>query len=141
MKYKILLLFITIGAVLQLGAQGRVKLTGRVYDGDNQPEVVIDYRLNPGEGQRYTYRDRRYVLRGYAVCTDFYSPDYSRKPLPEAKDHRRTLLWMPRVKFNDRGEATVRLYNNGKSTTLSVEAEGITAAGRPVVWKTENLSK
>ena len=111
------------------------------YDGDNQPEVVIDYRLNPGEGQRYTYRDRRYVMRGYAVCTDFYSPDYSRKPLPEAKDHRRTLLWMPRVKFNDRGEATVRLYNNGKSTTLSVEAEGITAAGRPVVWKTENLSK
>ena len=105
------------------------------------PEVVIDYRLNPGEGQRYTYRDRRYVMRGYAVCTDFYSPDYSRKPLPEAKDHRRTLLWMPRVKFNDRGEATVRLYNNGKSTTLSVEAEGITAAGRPVVWKTENLSK
>ena len=101
------------------------------YEGSDQPEVVIDYRLLPGEGERHTYRDRRYVLRGYAVCTDFYSPDYSQKPLPEVKDHRRTLLWMPDVEFD----------NNGKPTILSVEAEGITAGGQPVVWKSGNLSK
>lgn len=111
------------------------------YEGSDQPEVVIDYRLLPGEGERHTYRDRRYVLRGYAVCTDFYSPDYSQKPLPEVKDHRRTLLWMPDVEFDNNGETTVRLYNNGKPTILSVEAEGITAGGQPVVWKSGNLSK
>ncbi len=106
------------------------------YKGDNQPDVVIDYRLLPDNTVRPTYRDRRYVMQGYAVCTDFYSPDYSRRPLPDTKDHRRTLLWMPDVKFNAQGEARVRLFNNSKETVIAIEAEGITPAGKPVVWKT-----
>ena len=106
------------------------------YKGDNQPDVVIDYRLLPDNTVRPTYRDRRYVMQGYAVCTDFYSPDYSRRPLPDTKDHRRTLLWMPDVKFNKQGEARVRLFNNSKETVIAIEAEGITPAGKPVVWKT-----
>ena len=56
------------------------------YAQDNQPEVIIDYRLFPNDGYQRTYRDRHYVLRGYAVCEDFYSPDYSRKPLPDTKE-------------------------------------------------------
>ena len=50
------------------------------YQGDNQPDVIIDYRLFPNDGYQPTYRDRRYVLDGYAVCEDFYSPDYSKSP-------------------------------------------------------------
>ena len=107
------------------------------YAQDNQPEVIIDYRLFPNDGQQRTYRDRHYVLRGYAVCEDFYSPDYSRKPLPETKDYRRTLLWIPEVKFDEKGEATVRLFNNSKQTVISVEAEGITGKGIPIVWKSD----
>jgi hypothetical protein len=105
------------------------------YAQDNQPEVIIDYRLFPNDGYQRTYRDRHYVLRGYAVCKDFYSPDYSRKPLPDTKDYRRTLLWIPEVKFDEKGEATVRLFNNSKQTVISVEAEGITGKGRPIVYK------
>ena len=105
------------------------------YKQANQPDVVIDYHLLPDGGKRPTYRDRRYAARGFALCTEFYSPDYSRKPLPGHKDHRRTLYWTPKVKFNDKGEATIRLYNNGKKTAIAVEAEGITADGRPVAWK------
>ena len=45
MRYKILLLFIAIGAVLELAAQGRVKLTGRVYDSDNQPIELATVRV------------------------------------------------------------------------------------------------
>lgn len=105
------------------------------YKQDNQPEVIIDYRLYP-DGQYFpACRDRRYRLQGYAVCEDFYSPDYSRKPLPETKDYRRTLLWIPEVKFDEKGEATVRLFNNGKQTVISVEAEGITGKGIPIVYK------
>ena len=107
------------------------------YAQDNQPEVIIDYRLFPNDGYQRTYRDRHYVLRGYAVCEDFYSPDYSRKPLPDTKDYRRTLLWIPEVKFDEKGEATVRLFNNSKQTVISVEAEGITGKGIPVVWKSD----
>ena len=105
------------------------------YAQDNQPEVIIDYRLFPNDGYQRTYRDRHYVLRGYAVCEDFYSPDYSRKPLPDTKDYRRTLLWIPEVKFDEKGEATERLFNNSKQTVISVEAEGITGKGRPIVYK------
>ena len=105
------------------------------YEGGNQPEVVIDYRLLPKGMTRATYRDRRYLMRGYAVCTDFYSPDYSHKPLPDTKDYRRTLLWIPRVKFDNRGEARIRLYNNAKPTVIAIEAEGITQKGKFIVWK------
>ena len=107
------------------------------YAQDNQPEVIIDYRLFPNDGYQRTYRDRHYVLRGYAVCEDFYSPDYSRKPLPETKDYRRTLLWMPEIKFDEKGEAVVRFFNNSKQTVISVEAEGITGKGRPIAWKSD----
>ena len=104
------------------------------YEGSNQPDVIIDYRLFPDEGYQKTYRDRRYILDGYAVCEDFYSPDYSQKPLPDTKDYRRTLYWNPNVEFDAEGKATVNLYNNSKQTVLSVQAEGITAEGTPLVW-------
>lgn len=107
------------------------------YSQANQPEVVIDYRLLPNDGVRPTYRNRRYATKGYSVCTDFYCPDYSKKPMPDAKDYRRTLYWTPKVKFNDKGEAVIRLYNNSKKTVIAVEAEGITTDGKPVVWKSE----
>ena len=108
------------------------------YTQDNQPEVIIDYRLLPDGTYQHSYRDRHYVLRGYAVCDDFYSPDYSRRPLPDTKDYRRTLLWMPDVKFDKEGKATVRLFNNSKQTAISIEAEGITRSGKPIVWKKQD---
>ena len=60
-----------------------------------------------------------------------------KKPMPDVKDYRRTLYWTPKVKFNDKGEAVIQLYNNSKKTVITVEAEGITTDGKPVVWKSE----
>ena len=107
------------------------------YQQDNQPEVIIDLRTYPNDGYYPICRDRRIILKGYSVCDDFYSPDYSQKTLPEVKDYRRTLLWMPNVRFNQNGQAIVRLYNNSKPSVLSIEAEGITSKGSAVVYKTE----
>ena len=107
------------------------------YQQDNQPEVIIDLRTYPNDGYYPMCRDRRIILKGYSVCDDFYSPDYSQKPLPEVKDYRRTLLWMPSVRFNQNGQAIVRLYNNSKPSVLSIEAEGITVNGDAVVYKAE----
>ena len=101
------------------------------YSGTDQPDVVVDYRLFPGEARQYTFRDRRYLMTGYSVCKDFYHPDYSRRPLPSATDYRRTLYWNPDVKFDAQGEAQLRFYNNGKRTALSIDAEGITQTGQP----------
>ena len=100
------------------------------YRQDNQPEVIVGMQLRPNGEYFPSCRDRRYLWHGYAVCDDFYSPDYSRRPLPETKDYRRTLLWMPEVRFDAKGSATVRLYNNGKRTAVSVEAVGVTDSGR-----------
>ncbi len=105
------------------------------YKQDNQPEVIVDFRLRPNGEYTPACRDRRYLMRGYAVCDDFYSPDYSQRPLPDTKDYRRTLLWMPDVKFDKEGKATVRLYNNSKPTAISIEAEGITRSGKPIQLK------
>ena len=107
------------------------------YQQDNQPEVIIDLRTYPNDGYYPMCRDRRIILKGYSVCDDFYSPDYSQKPLPEVKDYRRTLLWMPNVRFNQNGQAIVRLYNNSKPSVLSIEAEGITLNGDALVYKAE----
>ncbi|HIY36632.1 MAG TPA: hypothetical protein H9972_07930 [Candidatus Paraprevotella stercorigallinarum] len=52
----------------------------------------------------------------------------------EDGNYRRTLLWIPKVQFDENGEATVRLFNNSKKTAISVEAEGITGKGIPVTW-------
>lgn len=104
------------------------------YDGSNQPDVVIDIRRFEGEGYQPTYRDRRYVLKGYSVCDEFYSPDYSQKPLPDTKDYRRTLYWSPNVTFDSNGEAHIRLFNNGKPSVITVNAEGLTPEGIPVTY-------
>lgn len=105
------------------------------YAQDNQPDVIIDLRRFKNDRTQPTYRDRRYILPGYAVCEDFYSPDYSRTPLPEkVKDYRRTLYWAPDVEFNEQGEATIELYNNGSPTSLSIDIEGWSGNGAPIVW-------
>lgn len=100
------------------------------YRQDNQPEVIVGMQLRPNGEYFPSCRDRRYLWHGYAVCDDFYSPDYSRRPLPGTEDYRRTLLWMPEVRFDAKGSATVRLYNNSKRTAVSVEAVGVTDSGR-----------
>ncbi len=99
------------------------------YEASNQPEVIISLNRYADQSRRMTYRDRRYVLQGYAVCEDFYQPNYSKKPLPDHKDYRRTLYWNPSLQLDERGAAQVEFYNNGKATQLSLSAEGMAPDG------------
>ena len=56
------------------------------YMGENMPETQISvYPIYDG-GRRAIYRDRRYILPGFAVPAEFYSPDYSRRTPPEPTD-------------------------------------------------------
>ncbi len=99
------------------------------FEQSNQPIVTIDLRPLANEGRRTTFRDRRYVLQGYAVCEDFYQPDYTNKPLPEHVDYRRTLYWNPSLVLDQTGAAQIRCFNNGRSTQLTVSAEGMGTDG------------
>ena len=95
------------------------------FEQSNQPIVTIDLRRLADGGRRPTYRDRRYVLQGYSVCEDFYQPDYSSKPLPEHVDYRRTLYWNPSLTLDQEGKAHIKCYNNGRTTQVTISAEGM----------------
>ena len=102
----------------------------RRYSQDNQPEVVVDIRRYPDQSQRVTYRDRRYILHGFAYQEDFYHPDYRRNPPAEGqKDYRRTLYWNPELQLDANGRAHVHLFNNSQQTTIAIDAAGQTAEG------------
>ncbi len=100
------------------------------YEQSNQPEVIVDIHRYKDGSQRATYRDRRYILDGFAFQEDFYSPDYQRNPPKEGqKDYRRTLYWNPELKLDANGHAHVRLFNNSQKTTIAIDAAGQTANG------------
>ena len=94
------------------------------YFGANEPKTKLVRYPFPDGSRRITYRDRRYILEGFAYPAKFYNPDYSRQTPPVPTDYRRTLYWNPDLKLDENGEACITFYNNSRQTTLSVEAEG-----------------
>jgi len=96
----------------------------------NQPSVEVRLTHYPNWERRLTYRDRRYILPGFAYQEDFYHPDYKRNPPKEGqKDYRRTLYWNPSLRLDENGEAHVTLFNNSRKTQIQVEANGMTGEG------------
>ena len=97
---------------------------------DNVENAVVNLQLLPNEGQRTTYRDRRYVLQGFSIADGFYLPDYQRNPPKEGqKDYRRTLYWNPNLQLDTNGQAHISFFNNSQKTQICVEANGQTADG------------
>ena len=108
-----------------------------MYYGSNEPKTKLVQYPFPDGSRRLTYRDRRYVIPGFAYPAQFYSPDYSKTELPlkgdEGSDYRRTLYWNPNLLLNDEGEAEVKFFNNSRVTQLSVDAEGQASDGT-LLW-------
>lgn len=78
------------------------------YQGNDLPVSTEVICPSPTEDMHLVYRDRRYVLQGFAHPAEFYSPDYSQGRLPaQPTDYRRTLYWNPHLTLDDQGEATV----------------------------------
>lgn len=108
----------------------------RVEQQSEAADVTLDFMLVADEGKRYTFRDRRMILKGMTEPADFYHPDYSRQPLPgTVADYRRTLYWNPNAQLDGEGRFTATFYNTGKQTRIKVSAAGLTAAGQPLTTK------
>ena len=106
----------------------------RRYWGADLPETDMTRTNLPNEGRRAIYRNRRFVLPGFAACGEFYNPDYSqRKPDAQPTDYRRTLYWNPNVKLDEKGQATVKFYNNARTTQISVDVAGQSQDGT-LLW-------
>ena len=58
-----------------------------LYYGGNEPKTTLVLYPYADGSRRMTYRDRRYILNGFAYPAEFYSPDYSKQtPSEETKD-------------------------------------------------------
>lgn len=100
------------------------------YAGSNVPETHIAIYPIADDGRRPFYRDRHYVIKGFAYHDDFYHPNYKNRKMEEQpKDYRRTLYWNPALPLDADGHAEVKLYNNGKRGQISVSAEGMAKDG------------
>ena len=100
------------------------------YKGSDLPSVTIDLQLLKDGAVRSYQKNRRWKMKGFSVPDEFYSPDYSKSPLPK-EDYRRTLYWNPNVKLDGNGQATITLYNNSSTSILQIRAEGWTSDGTP----------
>lgn len=75
-------------------------------------------------------------VRGFAEPMHFTAPDYRTKDRPTDHDVRRTLGWMPSVRTDAEGHASVILYNNGTPDQhLRITLRGITERGEFVEWE------
>lgn len=100
------------------------------YKGNELPTVTVDLHLLKNDEVRSYQKNRRWKMKGFSVPAEFYSPDYSKQPLP-SEDHRRTLYWNPTVRLDANGQSTITLYNNSSSSILQVSAEGWAPDGAP----------
>ena len=100
------------------------------YKGDELPKVTVDLHLLKNDEVRSYQKNRRWKMKGFSEPDEFYSPDYSKQPLP-VQDHRRTLYWNPNVKLDANGQSTITLYNNSSSSILQISAEGWAPDGSP----------
>ena len=100
------------------------------YRGNELPTVTIDLHLLDDGVERLYRKNRYWKMKGFSIPDEFYSPDYSKQPLPK-EDYRRTLYWNPNVRLDADGRATINLYNNSSTSILQVSAEGWTPDGTP----------
>ena len=103
------------------------------YYGSDRPAVSVLFK----SGYTNAYSDRCIKMQGFAYPAECYSPDYSKQTPPDnAKDYRRTLYWNPNLMLDKDGKATITLYNNARTTEISVDAAGQAADGT-LLWGDE----
>ena len=103
------------------------------YHGSDRPAVSVLFK----PGYTNAYSDRCIKMQGFAYPAECYSPDYSKQTPPDSvKDYRRTLYWNPNLMLDKEGKASITLYNNARTTQISVDAAGQAADGT-LLWGRE----
>ena len=87
------------------------------YEEGARERTIVPEFAATGSSLRYT------SVQGYSESKEFYSPDYSRMQ-PRPDDYRRTLIWVPEIEINDKGEAIIELYNTRNCSNIVVDVAG-----------------
>jgi hypothetical protein len=71
------------------------------------------------------------IIKGYKLCSEFYSPDYSVKIKESEKtfDSRSTLYWNPNLILDNSGEQIITFFNGDKRTFFQCKLFGIDGSG------------
>ena len=72
-----------------------------------------------------------FKMLGYSVPSEFYSPKYVSPDRDPFEDDRKTLLWMPALQTNAKGEAEVEFYTSDIPGRYIITAETISNNGEP----------
>lgn len=71
------------------------------------------------------------IINGYSIIKEFYSPDYEKKPEPDANDYRATLYWNPNVHLDkNTRRVTIPFFNSDFCKKIRVTIEGINEVGK-----------
>ena len=71
----------------------------------------------------------RVVVSGYCKPVEFYAPDYSKPQKEEKRDMRTTIAWMPRLRTDGMGRASMSFWSADRASNYNIILEGITAEG------------
>ncbi len=77
-----------------------------------------------------------FMLRGYQPIREFYSPKYN-QPLPDhtKEDYRVTLEWQSGLETDEQGQSHFEFYTSDNATAITINCEGLTSTGMPVVFQ------
>jgi TonB-dependent SusC/RagA subfamily outer membrane receptor len=76
-------------------------------------------------------------VNGFYQARTFYAPKYDiKKPEQEKPDLRTTVYWEPNIITDNQGNAFVSFFNSDDKDVVSIQVEGISESGVPLVGKT-----
>lgn len=100
--------------------------------------VVVIQRRPDGSCAEMNTGIKNYVMQGYAIAKEFYSPDYNGRDRDSAMpDIRSTIYWNPNVVTGTDGKATINFYQNDMGNPLKAKIEGISLSGFTGIGSTE----
>jgi hypothetical protein len=93
---------------------------------------AINVNLKPGAWEREPVGVNNAKIYGYDSPREFYSPRYDvQDDRHNQTDNRTTLYWNPKVKVDEKGNATVSFYTADANSRYRIVFEGITPDGYP----------
>ena len=108
------------------GMNSSLSTTGRILG-------YVYFKKFPEKEERFV-EGRYSYIKGFNRPAEYYSPDYSKMPLPAVPDHRHTLYWNPNVTTDKDGKARIEFFNNSSCTEMFISAEGLSEDGKVIVY-------
>lgn len=93
---------------------------------------IVHLSLLPGAFETDDLSQIITQINGYYEAREYFVPDFSANTNGVRNDLRSTIYWVPNIKTDANGKASIRYKNGDAKTTIRVSLEGVTNNGLPV---------